>query len=412
MAHAPVKDAPSGITLFLATACGLIVANIYYSQPLAGPIREALGLTPAAAGVIVTMTQVGYGLGLLLIVPLGDLFENRRLVLGVVGLAILALLGAAFAPGATVFLAASFLIGVGSVAVQILVPYASHLVPEAVRGRMVGNVMSGLMLGIMLARPVASLIAHVSSWRVVFVFSAGVMVVLCVAMARVLPARVPLSRLHYGELLASMGRLAATVPLLRRRALYHACLFGAFSLFWTVTPLLLAGPAYGLSQAGIALFALAGVAGAISAPLAGRAADRGWTRPATGLAMLLAAAAFVMTHVARAGVPPGTRAPGRGGDRPRLRRLGERRPGAAGPLHARGRIPEPPQRPLHGDLLHGRRGRLRPRRLGLCAGGLGPRLARRHRPARPGAPLFRHGGAGGKGHAFPVTRFSIPRRIT
>ncbi|SEE55329.1 Predicted arabinose efflux permease, MFS family [Rhizobiales bacterium GAS188] len=295
------KGVPVWMTFLLAAACGLIAANIYYAQPLAGPISAELGLSPQATGLIVTLTQIGYGAGLLLIVPLGDLIENRRLVLALIGVAALALLGAALSTQPLAFLAAALFIGIGSVAVQVLVPYAAHMAPEAVRGRVVGNVMSGLMVGIMLARPVASFITAISSWHVVFSLSAGAMVVLAVVLAQALPKRVPASKLRYGELLASMGRLVLTTPILRRRALYQACQFGAFSLFWTTTPLLLAGSDFHLSQAGIALFALAGAAGAVAAPIAGRVADRGWIRPATALAMLAVAAAFLMTHIGPAG---------------------------------------------------------------------------------------------------------------
>lgn len=291
----------TGMTFLLAAACGLIAANIYYAQPLAGPISAALGLSPQAAGLVVTLTQIGYGAGLLLVVPLGDLVENRKLALIMIGVATLGLLGAAVSSSAAPFLAASLLIGLGSVAVQVLVPYAAHMAPEAVRGRVVGNVMSGLMLGIMLARPVSSFVAELSSWHVVFLASAAAMIALALVLTRALPPRTPASRLRYGELLASMGHLAATTPILQRRALYHACLFGAFSLFWTTTPLLLAGPVFGLSQGGIALFALAGVAGSVAAPIAGRVADHGWTRPATIFAMLAVASAFLMTHLALLG---------------------------------------------------------------------------------------------------------------
>jgi predicted MFS family arabinose efflux permease len=288
-------------TFLLAAACGLIVANIYYPQPLAGPISAALGLSPHATGLIVTLTQIGYGGGLLLLVPLGDLVETRRLTLVLIGVAALGLLGVALSPHAIPFLIASLLVGLGSVAAQVLIPYAAHLAPEAVRGRVVGNVMSGLMLGVMLARPVASLIAQLSSWHVVFLISAGAMIVLAWVLRRALPPRQPPSNLGYGALLASMARLAATTPILQKRALYHAWLFAAFSLFWTTTPLLLAGPQFHLSQGGIALFALAGVAGAVASPIAGRVADRGWTRPATALSMLAVAAAFLITHLATQG---------------------------------------------------------------------------------------------------------------
>ena len=242
---------------------------------------------------MVTTTQAGYGLGLLLIVPLGDLVENRRLVVAILGVAILALLGAGLATGPAPFLLASLLIGLGSVAVQVLVPYAAHLTPEATRGRVVGNVMGGLMAGIMLARPVASLVAEATAPGVVFLLSAVLMAMLAVVLRLALPARQPPRGLHYGALLLSMGRLLLHTPVLRRRAIYHACLFCSFSLFWTVVPLLLADR-FGLSQNGIALFAAVGMAGALAAPIAGRVADRGWTRPATGLAMVMVILALLL----------------------------------------------------------------------------------------------------------------------
>jgi predicted MFS family arabinose efflux permease len=294
---------PRWLTFMLAVACGLIVANMYYAQPLAGPIGAALGLAPGATGLVVTLTQVGYGAGLLLIVPLGDLVENRRLICVVICIGALALLGAALSTHLLAFLVAALFIGFGSVAVQILVPYAAHLAPEAARGRVVGNVTTGLMLGLMLARPIASYLTALSSWRTVFFLSAIVMVILAAVLSRALPRRAPVPRLRYGALLASMMRLALTTPILKRRAIYQAFLFGAFSLFWTTTPLLLAGPDFGLSQRGIALFALASVAGAVAAPIAGRVADQGWSRAATAFAMLAVALAFLMTHIVRTNSP-------------------------------------------------------------------------------------------------------------
>jgi predicted MFS family arabinose efflux permease len=292
----PADTLSAWITLLLAFSCGLIVANIYYAQPLIGPISAELGLRPQLAGLLVTMSQIGYGTGLLLIVPLGDLVENRKLVISVMAVAAVALASAAFARAPLPFLVAALLIGFGSVAVQILIPYAAHLAPEATRGRAIGNVTTGLMLGVMLARPASSLIAAHSSWHLVYVLSATAMVALGVLLRWVLPVRQPTARLGYSRLLGSMVELVKTVPALRRRGLYQAALFGAFSLFWTTVPLLLAGPDFRLSQTGIALFALAGVAGAIAAPIAGRVADRGWTKPATAAAMVIAAAGFALTR--------------------------------------------------------------------------------------------------------------------
>lgn len=299
---AATHGASPAVTLLLAAACGLIVANLYYAQPLAGPIGASLGLSSGATGLIVTLTQIGYGIGLLFIVPLGDLVETRRLVRGLIALVTLALLGAALSTSPAPFLVAVLAIGLLSVAAQVLVPYAAHLAPPEQRGRMVGNVMSGLLMGIMLARPVASFVAQAASWHMVFFLSAGAMALLALLLGVALPPRRPVAALPYGRLLASMGHLARTSVVLRRRALYHAAMFGAFSVFWTTAPLRLAHE-FGLSQSGIALFALAGVAGAVASPIAGRLADAGHGRGATFLAMGCAIGAFALSRVGGPGSP-------------------------------------------------------------------------------------------------------------
>ncbi|GJG96251.1 MFS transporter [Cupriavidus pauculus] len=285
------------ITPLLAVAAGMIVANLYYAQPLIGPIAHALQLSPEIAGLIVTLVQIGYCLGLLLLVPLGDIVENRRLVLVLVGGCAVALLAAALATHASVFLIAGCAIGLCSVAVQVLVPFAAHLAPEHARGRAVGNVTSGLLMGIMLARPVSSLVSSLFGWHAIFAASAVAMVLLGIVLASKLPQRHPAPGLHYAEMLRSMGHLLRTQPILRRRAAYQAAMFGVFSLFWTTTPLYLAGPAFRMSQTGIAIFALVGVVGAIAAPMAGRYADRGHTRQMTALALALGAGSFLLSRL-------------------------------------------------------------------------------------------------------------------
>jgi predicted MFS family arabinose efflux permease len=292
---------PWWLTLLFATACGLIVANLYYAQPLVGLISADLGMSPKAAGLVVTLTQIGYGAGLLLIVPLGDLFENRRLTVTLLSVHTLALVALTQVTHALPYLGIALLIGLTAVTVQVLVPYAANMASDATRGKVVGNVTSGLMVGIMLARPVSSFLTDLWGWHAVFMVSAVLMAALVLVLRRALPVRRPAAGLRYGAMLRSMGRLAVETPVLRRRALYQACIFGAFSLFWTVTPLLLASPAYGLSQKGIALFALVGVAGAVAAPMAGRWADKGHTRLASGLSMAAIALAFAMTWLAPVG---------------------------------------------------------------------------------------------------------------
>jgi len=293
----------SGMVMLLAAAAGIIVANLYYAQPLVGPIGAALGLPPAAAGLIVTLTQIGYTLGLLFIVPLGDLVENRRLIVTGLLVTSAALLVAATATTAWAFLLAALTIGLGAVVAQVLVPFAAHLAPEATRGQIVGKVVSGLLLGIMVARPVASVLAGLGGWQTVFGIAAALVAVLAVVLQLKLPLRQPTATQPYRRLIGSLWPLLATTVVLRQRALYHAGLFGAFSLFWTVAPQALAGPAFGLTQNGIALFALVGMAGAVASPVAGRLADAGHTLQATAVALVVGALSFLLPLFAPASKP-------------------------------------------------------------------------------------------------------------
>lgn len=288
------NDITPGMTLLLAIACGMIVANLYYAQTLVGPIARATGLPAEVAGLIVTLTQVGYAFGLLFLVPLGDLLENRRLVVTALLFTSLALFAAAFSTSGGMFLAAALAIGLGSVAAQVLVPFAAHLSHEATRGAAVGKVVSGLLLGIMLARPVASLVADHANWHVVFGGAGVLMAGLALVLFRNLPQRHPQSPLPYPRLIGSLLHLVVNTPVLRRRALYQAGMFGSFSLFWTVAPLELTSPAFGLSQTGVAIFALVGMAGAIASPVAGRLADSGHTLFATVAALLLGITGFAL----------------------------------------------------------------------------------------------------------------------
>lgn len=293
MTAAPAHEGLSrGLIVLMAVACGLISANIYYAQPLVGWIAPAVGLSEHAASLIVTVTQVGYCAGLILLVPLADLVENRRLIVVTLAADVGALVLAAVAPGAALFLLAALGIGLASVVLQMLVPMAAHLSPEKSRGRVVGQVMSGLLAGIMLARPVASLVADAWGWRAVFGLSAGVMVVLGAVLYGLLPPRRPTQPPRYPELMRSLWTLLRDTPVLRRRAAYQAAMFAAFSLYWTAVPLLLVGAPFNLTQQGIAWFALAGAAGVLAAPVSGRLADAGHTRVGTFVALVMVLAAF------------------------------------------------------------------------------------------------------------------------
>jgi len=300
----PIAAPPAlstGMTLFFAATVGVIVMDLFAAQPLTGPISADLQLPPGLAGLVAMLPQLGYAAGLALLVPLVDLLENRRLIVATLAVCAAALALPAFTQSGTVFLLATLAAGAASSVIQMLVPMAASMAPEAQRGRAVGNVMSGLMLGILLSRPLASLIAGSAGWRAFYLLAALADAAIAVVLALRLPARTPSITASYRALLASMGRLLADEPVLRRHALSAALAMAAFSAFWTAVGLRLAQPPFALDLHGIALFAFAGASGTIVTPLAGRAGDRGHGPAAQRLAHGTMLAALVVLGVAGAG---------------------------------------------------------------------------------------------------------------
>jgi predicted MFS family arabinose efflux permease len=292
------------LTVACAVACGAMVANLYYAQPLIDLIAPELRLSGNISGLIVTFTQLGYGAGLLLIVSLADRVENRRLILTTLICAAAALIGVAVSSSAPVFLAASVAVGFCSAGAQVVVPFAASLAPEERRGRTIGNVMAGLLAGIMLARPASSMLADTFGWRAVFWVSAGLMLVLTGWLAKALPEsgqadKRPRIRAGYGRILSSMWTILVTTLALQRRAIYQGIVFAIFNIFWTAAPLMLAR-SFGYGQQGIALFALAGAGGALAAPLAGRLGDRGHVRAGTAVALVTVMVSCVLSGWAAA----------------------------------------------------------------------------------------------------------------
>ena len=278
----------------LTIGVGVLVANLYYAQPLIASIGAELRISPEVAGSVVSVAQIGYGTGLFFLVPAADLIENKRLVLTLMGLTVLGLVGLATSGSAPTFFVASFLIGLCATAAQVLLPFAAHLIPEERRGRVVGNIMAGVLTGIMLARPVALFISGSFGWRAVFWGSACLVSVLGLLLARMMPTYRPAGGMHYGRIIVSMVGLPPRMPALCWRSAYAALMFGLFNMFWTAAPLMLADR-FGLGQHAIGLFALAGAGGALAAPLAGRLADRGLEVAATAAAMLVVAVSFGVT---------------------------------------------------------------------------------------------------------------------
>jgi predicted MFS family arabinose efflux permease len=262
----------AGLVALFAVACGISAANLYYAQPLLPQISRSLGAGSGATALVITAAQIGYGVGLALIVPLGDILIRRRLVPGILLLAAVALVAAAAAPDLIVLTVAVAVAGVCSVAAQILVPFAATLASDRQRGRVVGTVMSGLLLGILLARTFSGLIAEVAGWRTVYL-------------------RLPDERgrppIVYTALLGSVVHLMRTEPVLRLRSAIGGLAFATFNVIWTSLAFLLVGSPYHYSEAVIGLFGLLGAAGALAASYSGRLADRGLERWVTGCSLVL-----------------------------------------------------------------------------------------------------------------------------
>ncbi len=277
------------LVLLMATGSGLTVASIYYAQPLLEAIRRCLGMSLATAGLIITASQLGYALGLAFLVPLGDLLDRRVLAVWMtVGISV-CLAGMAITPSSSILLAAALMMGAFSVVAQVLVAFAATLAGPAERGQVVGTVMSGLLLGILLARTAAGYLAQLEGWRAVFGIASGLMIVLAVILHRGLPKYYAPISVSYLALIKSVLSLLIEEPVLRLRACYGAIAFGSFSVLWTPLALLLSRAPYHYSPGTIGIFGLAGVAGVLSASTAGRMADLGRARQMTGVTSTLLA---------------------------------------------------------------------------------------------------------------------------
>ena len=291
-----------GLVLLLAAACGATVANLYYAQPLLHTLAGVFGVTEGTAGLLITITQVGYVVGLALLVPLGDLHERRRLICTTLLATAAAMVAAGAAPAFAVLAAALAVVGLSSVVAQIIVPMSALMSAEHQRGRVVGTVMSGLLIGILLARTVSGLIAAAFGWRVVFYAGGAATLILSATLWRALPKVPPTTDVRYARLLGSVLSLIRAEPVLRQRMMIGALCFGCFSVLWTSLSFLLAGPPYHYGNGVIGLFGLAGVAGAASASVAGRLADRGRGAHTTTGAILILLVSWAILAAGRSSV--------------------------------------------------------------------------------------------------------------
>jgi len=291
-APAGATGLPLSLTLLLASGAGLAVASLYYSQPMLGVLGGDIGASTQAVGWLPTLTQLGYALGILFLAPLGDKYDRRSIILSKAGVLCAALLLAAIAPSLAMLLAASLVIGLAATLAQDIVPAAATLAPAAQRGKVVGNVMTGLLLGILLSRVVSGFVAEQWGWRAMFAAAAVSIALLGLAAWRRLPRFAPTTTLPYVALLRSLGTLWRQYPALRRATWAQALLSIGFSGFWSTLAVLLHGAPFHLGAAAAGAFGLAGAAGALAAPLAGRLADRHGPALVTRLGTGLVAASF------------------------------------------------------------------------------------------------------------------------
>ncbi|MBY6538815.1 MFS transporter [Rhodococcus sp. BP-349] len=283
-----------GLVLLLAVTCGVLVANLYYAQPLLDTIARSFDIEEGTAGILVTTAQIGYAIGLAFLVPLGDLIERRRLIVTAALICAVADGIAVVSPGFPMLAAALVLAGVGASAAMVIVPLASALAAEEDRGRTVGTVMSGLLTGILLARTVSGFLSELGGWRLVYGVAAVAIALLAVVLRKYVPVSTPVVTDTYRGILVSILTLVRQLRELRLRMALGALLMAAFSVLWTGLAFLLAAPPFSYGDAVIGLFGIAGVAGALMAPLAGRMTDKGHGRRATTLCLSILLASWAL----------------------------------------------------------------------------------------------------------------------
>ncbi|EMH2964256.1 MFS transporter, partial [Burkholderia multivorans] len=300
-AHAAASSLPGRrLVLLLAAAAGLGVAPLYYAQPMLGALGTDLGASARAIGFVPTLTQLGYALGILLLAPLGDRFDRRRVIVAKAAALVVALLLAAVAPSLGLLLAASFAIGLTATMAQDVVPAAATLAHDQHRGRIVGTVMTGLLLGILLSRVVAGFVAETAGWRAMFALAAASVAAIGIVAARGLPRFAPTTQLPYRALIGSLRELWQRHRALRRAALAQGLLAIGFSAFWSTLAIMLHDAPFHLGSAAAGAFGLAGAAGALAAPIAGRLADRHGPEHVTRIGIGIATLSFAAMAAAPA----------------------------------------------------------------------------------------------------------------
>lgn len=283
--------------LFMAFTCALVVANVYYNQPLLGILAREFGVTEEAISLVPALTLIGYALGILFLVPLGDMMERRKLLQISLLAAGTFAMGIAFSSAYSALCVLSFLLGFFNVSGSVLIPFAANLSKPQERGKVVGMVLSGILLGSLIARTLAGIIAQHFGWRAVFIFAGSTSFILMVATYFALPASIPSFSGSYKNLILSMGKLVRELPIAREAALIGAIVFSTFSAFWTTLTFLLEAEPFNYSPQTIGFFGALGMIGALAAPLAGRYADKKGPAATIRLGLYCTMGAFLLLAV-------------------------------------------------------------------------------------------------------------------
>lgn len=282
------------LILVMSIACGLTVANLYYIQPLLGDIAKTFHVDQLSIGFAAMLTQIGYAIGMIFILPLGDIKEKRNLIVIMLLFSVISLMSMFFSSNIYILTISSFAVGFTSIIPQLIIPLAAQLSNPQQRGQTIGTIMSGLLIGILLSRTVSGILGSYLGWRIVYLIAAIMMFALMLILRKLIPLCNPISDIKYSELLKSMIHLIKTEPILRESSLNGALMFSAFSAFWTSLIFLLESSHYNMGAEAAGLLGLVGVSGALAAPLVGKLADKRGSRFAIGICIVVVIVSYLL----------------------------------------------------------------------------------------------------------------------
>lgn len=278
----------------MAIACGLTVANLYYIQPLLADMAKTFNVSELSVGSAAMLTQIGYAVGMVLILPLGDIKEKRTLITVMLLLSVLSLTSMFFSHNITMLMVSSFAVGFTSIVPQFIIPLAAQLSAPKERGKIIGTVMSGLLIGILASRTFSGILGGYLGWRIVYIIAAGMMLILMIVLRKTIPSSKSVSNIKYIDLLKSLFKLIKTEAVLREASINGAMMFAAFSAFWTSLTFLLQSSHYNMGSQAAGLLGLVGISGALAAPLVGRIADKKGSRFVIGICIAIVIVSYII----------------------------------------------------------------------------------------------------------------------